>query len=338
MDRLLQRHHSILLQLRKNHPNVQIISLLDEIVLFLNLNIDSSNDCFNLLTNICDGFIGSRVLGPFDQPDIMNHRFFIVISRTFKMLLTKATFTSLTSEEEQCFDSMSSLITNLCSLKNQTLTSFYTGNNEQLNPERTNRFISISYEKIFLTKIFIEKFARLIKNDLSVKPYGEYHIKYKVTDRLLRLCMKLRHFDHSSLLDAVVSCLKSKIYLKVYEDIKLLHPVLNPQQSFFMYQCPKFLRLFSNHRHQEISNSLCETMLTYTNQIFKHHLPIALEGAVSSEKDQPNQRVKLQAIPWHVEFLNYFALIPTTRYYFLTSKCTCKCNRKLTFLALRYSL
>ena len=325
MDVLLQRHHWLILQLRKNRLDVPIIELFDDIVLFLNNHSESQIDGLRLLTVICNEWIGTQIMGPFSRPDVMNHEFIFMISRSFKMLLTKATFAPLTTQDEQCFDAMSSFITSLCLFKNKAITCFYTGNNEQLNPQNPISFNPNSYEKIFFTDMFVSKFVRMIATDLCVNEYSPYHVKYKVTDRLLRLWMKLEHTNRDKLIDVCVSCLKSRHYRHTYASLDLDQPMLNPKQSLFMYQCPKFIRLMCDNRQQEISALLCEEMLSSSHSIFANKLKIVFDSDVefqtiqekSENKSEPG--AKTQAIVWHIELLNYFALAPSARFYFVTS-------------------
>jgi hypothetical protein len=321
MDLLLQRHQYVIRQLRKSTPTIRVNEPLDEIVLFLNNPTCNPTDGFHVLSIICNDFVGTHPLKFFDDPKIMNHKFFLIIAHTFTMLLTKATYTSLTKEDEQCFDGISLLISNLCLYKNKTLKCFYTDNNDQLN---TEKFDPISYEKIFFTELFMKKLVRIITKDIIINDYGPYHIKYKVIDRLLRLCMKLNKDKQELILDSVVECLESETYRNMYETIDLYEPRLSPKQSFFMYQCPKFLRLCSHNRQDKISNDVCYSILKYSVDIFEKKLSIALGHGFELVKEtkQDDMGAKTQAIAWHIELLNHFALTPETREFFLRSKCT----------------
>ncbi|CAF0948057.1 unnamed protein product [Rotaria sordida] len=255
----------------------------------------------------------------------MKHTFFIIVGRTLEMLLTKATFIPMTKQDEQCFYETSNLIVNLCLYKNQPLTCFYIGNNDDLNPIYERPIERISYQKLFLTNTFLDKLTRFIADDLAINDYEPYHVKYKVIDRLLYLCTELNNINHSILLDPIVQCLRSHCYLNVYETIDLRQPIVDPKQWFFIRECPQFIRLHSYQRQDEISNSLCELMLAYSKKIFEQHLPILLEGETIAVQMKHTGNIikndrgaKLQAIGWHIALLNHFALTPATKRYFIT--------------------
>ncbi|CAF5001213.1 unnamed protein product [Rotaria sp. Silwood1] len=162
-------------------------------------------------------------------------------------------------------------------------------------------------------------------HDLAINDYEPYHVKYKVIGRLLDLCTEVNNINHSVLLDPVVQCLCSNYYLNAYEMIDLRQPIVNPKQWFFIHQCPQFIRLHSYQRQDEISDSLCDLMLEYSNKIFEQHLPILIEGesiAVQANRTgkiiKNDQGAKLQAIGWHIALLNHVALTPTTKIHFIT--------------------
>ncbi|CAF2946201.1 unnamed protein product [Rotaria sp. Silwood2] len=307
MELLLQRHQSVIHQLRKAEPIKYVKELFNEIVLFLNNRIHNQTDGFHILSVICYEMAGFTTLTFFNDPEIMNHTFFIIINRTFQMLLTKLTFISLTKEDEECIDGISLLVSNLCLNRNKILTCFYTDNNEKLNPMNKEKYDLISYEKIFFTELFIKKFVRIIEDDIAINNYESYHIKYKIIDRLLRVCIKLNDIDKKLILDSIVKCVESKIYLNLYKTIDISQPILTPKQSFFMCQCPKFIRLCSRKRQDDISNVLSKSIIKYNCGIFEKHLPNVLIGELALN----------QAIAWYIELINYIALTPTTREFFI---------------------
>ncbi|UJR07883.1 hypothetical protein I4U23_012165 [Adineta vaga] len=170
----------------------------------------------------------------------------------------------------------------------------------------------------------------MVEHDISVHDYpSPYDIKYKITDRLLRLWMKLQHMNYKCILDAVVNCLMSSSYLNAYESIDLHNPILTPKQSLFLYQCPKFIRLMSYERQEAISHILCEKILSDTNVILRKYLPVILgreSKLVRETNKKPKEKVftcipaglfddergaKMPAIAWNIELLNYFALTST---------------------------
>ncbi|CAF2477102.1 unnamed protein product [Rotaria sp. Silwood2] len=327
MDSLLQSSVAIARQLCKTYTNVTATNmkeLLDEIVTFLN-NTDNQTDGLHVLTTVCNELASIHALKLFDDVHIMKHTFFIILGRTFEMLLTKAAFIPLTKQDEQCFYETSNLIVNLCLYRNESLSCFYTRNNNDLSSIYETPIENISYEKLFLTKSFFDKLTRIIANDLAINDYEPYHVKYKVIGHLLYLCTELNNINQSVLLDPVVQCLRSHFYLNAYETIDLRQPIVNPKQWFFIHQCPQFIRLHSYQRHDEISNALCELMLEYSNKIFEQHLPILLEGeTIASRVNRTgniiknDQGAKVQAIGWHIALLNHFALTPTAKIHFIT--------------------
>lgn len=333
MDLLLEHHQSVIHELRKTEPVSYFKELLDKIVEFLNNTANNQSDGFHILTVICEELSGLSNSKVFNNLEIMNHEFFVIVSNTFKMLFTKLTFMPLTKQDEQCLNGISLLISNLCLKNNRISTCFYTDNNEKLNPKNKEKFSLLSYEKIFFTEIFIKKFIRFLENDIVINDYDSWNIKYKILDRLIRLFIKLNDINHKLILDSVIKCVESTIYINCYKTIDLYEPKLNPKQSFFIYQCPKFIRLCSYKRQDEISTILSKSIVKYSANIFEIHLPIALEGEfipvekelrteeefIKAQKKEDNG-AKSQAIAWYIEFLNYIALTPATRVSFIESK------------------
>lgn len=277
MESLLQLHRDTIIRLRGDRAGVKLTELLDGIVSYLDQNTREPTVCLRALTVICCDFVGVRVLVPFGDANVREHGFFHLLSRTLSMLLTKVIATHLTSEEEQCLDAISVFAVNLCLFQNTTLPCFYTGFNEQFNPNSFMPCNPMSYERIFFPDKFVSKFVQLIEKDLCKNEYSAYHIKYKLADRLLRLWMNLQTTPHKPILDAVCQCLLSPMYLRVYEGVDLRNPMLSAQQSFFLYQCPKFVRLMSGSRQAEISRDLCEKILRDANEILRKYLPIVWE-------------------------------------------------------------
>jgi hypothetical protein len=331
MDVLLQHQQSLIHVLRNADSAANVKEFFDETVLFLNNTTSNQTDGFYIITIICQELARFSNLKCFNHPEIINHPFFVILSRTFRMFLTKVTFTTLTKQDEECFYGISLLIRNLCLNNNKISTCFYTDNNEKLNPNNKEKFNVISYEKIFFTKLFIQKFVRIITDDIVINDYEPFHIKYKIIDCLIRLFMKLNDINHNLILDSIIKCLKSALYRSVYMSIDLRQLTLSPKQSFFLYQCPKFIRLCSYERQKAVSELLCEPILEYRVDIFEKHLPIALEGQWIPPKnytDEPRywnresrqpQGAKIQALVWYIELLNHFALTPETRWLFLKS-------------------
>jgi len=309
MDLLFQRHQFNIRQLHKTERISDIKDLFNEVVLFLNNTTHNQTDGLHVLSVICYELTGIHTLKFLNHPEIMNHQFFKILSNTFSMLLTKVTFILLTKHDEQCFDGISLLVSNLCLNNNKISSNFYIDNNEKFDPNNKEKFNLISYEKIFFTKLFIKKFVRILEDDIAVNDYELYHIKYKVIDRLLRVFMKLSDIDHTLILDPVITCVQSKIYIEIYKTIDLRLPLLSPKQILFIYQCPKFIRLCSYKQQEEISQKLSRSMIQFSSDIFQKQLPIISRGDA-----------KIQAVAWYVELLNHFALTPKTRVFFIESK------------------
>ncbi|CAF1193601.1 unnamed protein product [Adineta steineri] len=303
MDSLLKQHVSFVQRLRTSHTNVsivEVIQMLDDIVQFLNTTPNQTNG-LHVLTIICHDFASINVLKLFDNKTIMQHQFFLLIQRTLEMFLTKATFITMTKEDEQCWYEISHLVVQLCLFNNHQL--FSSSDENSIN--------QISYENIFLTKSFFERFTRIILSDLILNDYQPYHIKYKVLNHLLYLSTEVLNINHHLLYDSIVQCLSSHLYLNVFETIDFQQSRINPKQYFLLYQCPQFIQVHSHQHLNEISNSSCQLLLENTSKIFQQHLLL-----FSLEDKVENRQGKVQAISWHIELLNHLALTPTTRKYF----------------------
>ncbi|CAF1372856.1 unnamed protein product [Rotaria sordida] len=315
MNSLSQRHLSILKQLRKDQTNVTIqnlIEMFNGIVSCLNA-MQNRVDIFRVLSSICNDLSSVNTLKLFDNVDLLKHEFFLIIGRIFEMLLTKARYVLMTKEEEECFHEISYLITNLCLYKNKPVKCFYTADNELLKMNDLNQLDDqISYQKIFLMETLFKKLSLIINNDLSVNDYHSYHVKYKALGRLIRLCTKLNDINCHILIDPVLNCLRSNFYLDSYQTLDLCPTILTPKQLFFIHDCPEFIRLRGQKRQDEISNLLCKLFIKYFVQIFEQHL-----SKLAYDEDIFNL-AKIQAISWHVEFLNHFALTPKLRVHYIT--------------------
>ncbi|CAF3943781.1 unnamed protein product [Rotaria magnacalcarata] len=327
MDLRLQQPVAIIQRLCKPETNVttaNVNGMLDDLLTCLN-NAQNQTDGLHTLTTICYELTSINALKLLDNEHIMQHELFITLGRTLEMLLTKATFIPMTKHDEQCFYETSNLIANLCLYTKKPATCSCNDAHDELNLNYEQAINEISYATIFLTKSFLNKLARILSDDLSANDYEPYHVKYKVIGRLLCLCTELNNINHSVLIDPVVQCLRSDYYLHAYKTIDLRQPIINPKQRFFIYQCPRFIRLRSNERSDEVSNSLCDFVLGYSQQIFEQHLPIALESKVIATRTNKKKKIfkskpgaKLQALGWHIELLNHIALTPTSRIHFIT--------------------
>jgi hypothetical protein len=139
---------------------------------------------------------------------------------------------------------------------------------------------STKYQDIFLTASFLDKVARAI-DDLSQNEYSPYHVRYKVLDRLVRLCSKLDIAD--VLLDSVVKCLCSKFYQQVFETIKFDQIRLNPKQLFFIYQCPQFIIQHQFAKQKKIPSFLCKALIDATKSIFDKHFAATSKNLLTSK-------------------------------------------------------
>ncbi|CAF1977697.1 unnamed protein product [Rotaria magnacalcarata] len=327
MDLRLQQPVAIIQRLCKPETNVttaNVNGMLDDLLTCLN-NAQNQTDGLHTLTTICYELTSINALKLLDNEHIMQHELFITLGRTLEMLLTKATFIPMTKHDEQCFYETSNLIANLCLYTKKPATCSCNDAHDELNLNYEQAINEILYATIFLTNSFLNKLARILSDDLSANDYEPYHVKYKVIGRLLCLCTELNNINHSVLIDPVVQCLRSDYYLHAYKTIDLRQPIINPKQRFFIYQCPRFIRLRSNERSDEVSNSLCDFVLGYSQQIFEQHLPIALESEAIATRTNKKKKIfkskpgaKLQALGWHIELLNHIALTPTSRIHFIT--------------------
>ncbi|CAF3767804.1 unnamed protein product [Rotaria sordida] len=318
MDLILKRPLAMIHQLQRQHSFLTIENvkeILDETVLFLNTTNNRANGLHELAT-ICHELASVHMLIPFDNIEIIKHEFFIILGRTFEMLLSKARLISMTKADEQYFYDLSYFIVNLCLHKNIAASNFFIANNEKLNPNNEEKYDPVSYQKIFFTKSFFQKFIKIITHDLIINDYQPFHVKYKVTHSLLRLCIELNEIDHSLLIDPIIQCLNSNFYFNTFKTIDLRQAIFNPKQLFFICECPEFIIQRCLKQQDQLSNLLCLPMLEYSRDILRQHLPVSLEG-----EDLENivciRGAKIQAISLHIKLLNHFALTPTTRKYFI---------------------
>ncbi|CAF4386835.1 unnamed protein product [Rotaria socialis] len=326
MDLRLQQPVAIIQRLCKPETNVttaNVNGMLDDLVTCLN-NAQNQPDGLHTLTAICYELTSIKALKLLDNEHIMQHELFNILGRTLEMLLTKATFIPMTKHDEQCFYEASNLIANLCLYTKKPAACSCDDAHDELNLNYEQAINEISYATLFLTNSFLNKLARILSDDLSANDYEPYHVKYKVIGRLLCLCTELNNINHSVLIDPVVQCLRSDYYRNAYETIDLRQPIINSKQRFFIYLCLQFIRLRSNERNDEVSNSLCDSILGYGQQIFEQHLPIALESEAIVSSTNEKKKIfksepgaKLQALGWHIELLNHIALTPTARIHFL---------------------
>ena len=315
MEFLLERHRLMLPQIRHGiYSRGNLIRFFDDLISFLNTNVANRLDCYRLLTTICFDHSGVYFLGPLNHPKILKHSFFPLLSRTFEMLFTKLNHLWLTTEENQCLDAVSLFITNLCLHKNEILTNFYIGNNEKFDLKNSSKWVS--YERIFFTETFRLKFRSMLETDLSKKElYAPDDLKYQIANRFLRLWMKLNQFDVQWVFNGIIQCLKSEIYLNVAQDIDLRQSLITPKEMFFLYHCPKFVRTMFSNDQEKISRLLCEHFIDNSEKIFDKQLPIVCEGDFVDDKIP--RGAKIQSMTWYLELLNSFALIPSSRFYFL---------------------
>jgi hypothetical protein len=125
------------------------------------------------------------------------------------------------------------------------------------------------YQDLFLTKIFFDQLVCAIE-DLSRCEYSSYHIKYKVVDRLVRLCSKLNIVD--VLLNPVMKCLLSKFYTDVFQTIELNQIQMTPKQLFFICNCPQFIIQHDFVQQEALVNLLSKPFIEATKLIFDKHL------------------------------------------------------------------
>ncbi|CAF4969280.1 unnamed protein product [Rotaria sp. Silwood1] len=125
------------------------------------------------------------------------------------------------------------------------------------------------YRDIFLTEAFLNKFVRAI-DDLSENEYSPYHVKYKVIDRLVRLCSKL-NIDNP-LFNSIVKCLCSKFYRQIFTTIQSEQFRFSPKQLFFIYRCSQFIIQHKFQEQEQVPHLLCENMINVTKPIIEQIL------------------------------------------------------------------
>ena len=351
MDILLIRYASIfrrLRQYRRIFRIEEIQQVFDDTISYLNhIPFDKRNtDGMHILATISHVLAGLNIFRLFDYLILRNHPIFIYMARTFEMLLTKSTHSqrlTMTEQENDCFDALSYLITQLCLYQNKPIELFYGKISSEIflvtenpNPRDENidklrkdpkdlmekpnlktarlsprvpsarpiqqtetditkisrykkfpfQFIPISdeilnnspppkfsqielstksFEQIFLTKIFFDQLRHAIE-DLSSNEYSSYHVRYKVVDRLIRLCLQLNIVNN--LIDPIVKCLTSKNYHDVFQTIKSNQFQFTPKQLFFIYECPQFLIQHDLLQQETIVNSFCGSVIKTTKSIF----------------------------------------------------------------------
>ncbi|CAF1544300.1 unnamed protein product, partial [Adineta steineri] len=121
-----------------------------------------------------------------------------------------------------------------------------------------------TYQDIFLTSTFFDKLRRAIE-DLSETGYPSYHVKYKVIDRLVRLCSKINSVD--PICDSIVKCLCSNMYYQMFATIELGQIRLTPKQLFFIYRCPQLIIRHEFISQEIIPKLLCPVMIAKTKFI-----------------------------------------------------------------------
>ncbi|CAF1367909.1 unnamed protein product [Rotaria sordida] len=400
MDSLLLKHLSLIRRLRREHSTVTVAEIklfFDNIVSYIKNLIykNEKNDCLDLLTIICDDLASVHTLRLFGNSFLINHPIFIYIRRTLEMFLVKSNHLQsipMTKCEENCFYTISYLISQLCLYRNETIESFYGSISNETFPitdkinirdetinenSRKSNLIAnkpnlkvtclspnvsksrpieeiefditkvpqkrkfpvqmISspiktivepatlsllssdlplkkYQEIFLTKIFLTKLIRAI-DDLSQNEYSPYHVKYKVIDRLVRLCSKLNIID--TLIDPIVKCLCSKFYQQIFTTIESEQFRLNPKQLFFIYQCSHFIIQHEFPQQEQIINLLCPTMIHVTKSIIENILP--MDGDELDSTYYYDRGIALHALSCHLELLNHFSLTSSGRRYFIQS-------------------
>ncbi|CAF3303668.1 unnamed protein product [Rotaria socialis] len=170
------------------------------------------------------------------------------------------------------------------------------------------------FQNIFLTKLFFYQLARAI-NDLSQYEYSSYHVKYKVIDRLVRLCSKLNMIDE--LIDPIIKCLCSKYYRDAFITIEINQIRLNPKQLFFIYECTQFLVQHNFLDQGKIVGILCKSIIEATKTIFDKHFS-AIDTDIDSNQDG-DRRIIMLALSCHIELLYQFSSTSFGRKYFLQS-------------------
>ncbi|CAF1652026.1 unnamed protein product, partial [Adineta ricciae] len=162
-----------------------------------------------------------------------------------------------------------------------------------------------TYQSIFLTKSFFEKLRCGIE-DLSQNEYSPYHIKYKVIDRLVRLCSKMNLVDF--IYESIIKCLCSKFYSQTFTTIESTQMCLTPKQLFFVYSCSRFIIRHELNQPDRLPKLLCPSMIAATKLIIDHALP-----------DHDDRGLARQTLSFHLELLNHLSSTTVGRRHFLQS-------------------
>lgn len=124
------------------------------------------------------------------------------------------------------------------------------------------------YRDVFLTKSLFDTLIRATE-DLSRNEYTPCHVKYKVVNRLVRLCSRLDIVD--ILLSPIMKCLQSKNYLNAFKTVEVNQTQFYPKQLFFIYECPQFIIQHNFIQQEQVANSLCKRYIKATKSLFNEH-------------------------------------------------------------------
>ena len=140
MELILTEHADVLRRLRQQHLQVRV----EELKQFFDHLVDAiknftytnrKTDVIDLLTIIADDLAALNTLKLFDHLVLIHHPIFVYIGRTLEMLLTKSTYSQnipMNMHEENCFYSLSYLISQLCCYRNEPIESIYGSISEEI--------------------------------------------------------------------------------------------------------------------------------------------------------------------------------------------------------------
>jgi hypothetical protein len=184
MELLLTRCSTIVRRIRQKQRilNIeQIKQMLDEIISYLN-KINShknKNDGLHILTSISDELATLNTFRLFDYSILRNHHIFKYIFETSQMLLIKSLHSQtikMNQQEEDCLNSTTYLMTQLCLYQNETVKLFYGKVSTevfQVTEKPNPRDKQINKKPVELTEKPNLKSARLPPTAPSARPIEE---------------------------------------------------------------------------------------------------------------------------------------------------------------------
>ncbi|UJR11255.1 hypothetical protein I4U23_015437 [Adineta vaga] len=184
MENLSLRYGIIVRRLRQKRRMFRIEDmkhLFDDIISYLDKasSQKKKNDGLSFLTTFCDDLATLKMRKLFDHLILRNHPIFDYISQTLELLLIKSNHSrtvTMTKQEEDCFNSISYLVTQLCLYQNESGGLIYGDVPTEVVPvtEKVNTKVVNLHENNRMIKQLTEKLnvktARLPPNAPKARP------------------------------------------------------------------------------------------------------------------------------------------------------------------------